>query len=171
MIIVGCDPSSKKLAFSGVNSDIGIRKHTFAILGSRWEPENALSAYANTQDFISTLITPGIPTIGSAYIEEPVIGANRRAGIVQAYVAGAVMAAMADYGLDVVTCQSSEWKKAIIGKGNANKEEVKEGLIAYYAANNLPPLTKTVLRDQDMIDAAAIFEYGRLIELRAEKVI
>ncbi len=85
-----------------------------------------------------------------AFIEEPLMAGPRniRTALQMAQVAGALMTAMPSYLVPVTT-----WKKEIVGKGNAKKEEVAEWL------KERPEYVHTG-GSQDLVDATCIRLYG-----------
>jgi|JI10StandDraft_1071094.scaffolds.fasta_scaffold1177556_1 Holliday junction resolvasome RuvABC endonuclease subunit len=85
-----------------------------------------------------------------AFIEEPLMAGPRniRTALQLAQVAGALMTTVPSYFVPVAT-----WKKEIVGKGNAKKEEVAEFLKAHHAFGH-------ALHSQDLIDATCIRLYG-----------
>lgn len=93
------------------------------------------------------------------FIEEPVVAGarNLRSSLQIAQVAGAIMAAPIDSYLVPV----SSWKKEVVGKGNANKEQVSEWL-----KDNHPYLYSITGGKQDFVDATCIRLYGDIVESR-----
>jgi hypothetical protein len=84
--------------------------------------------------------------------------------IPQAHVAGALMAATDVTGAPFLPVQVGAWKKRVVGVGNAGKELISDRIhvlwsSAWEAAQTYP---KTKGR-QDIIDAAAINLYGRML--------
>lgn len=91
-----------------------------------------------------------------AYIEEPVVAGarNLRTSLQIAQIAGVIMARVASFTLVPV----SSWKKEIIGRGNAKKEDVAEWL-----RTKRPDLYERTAGIQDRIDANCIRLYGERI--------
>jgi Holliday junction resolvasome RuvABC endonuclease subunit len=85
-----------------------------------------------------------------AFIEEPLMAGPRniRTALHLAQVAGALMTTVPSYFVPVTT-----WKKEIVGKGNAKKEEVAEFLRTHQDFIH-------VRESQDLIDATCIRLYG-----------
>lgn len=85
-----------------------------------------------------------------AFIEEPLVAGPRniRTALQMAQLAGALMSVMPSYLVPVAT-----WKKEVVGKGNATKDDV---------ADYLRPLPEFAYTDgsQDLIDATCIRMYG-----------
>ncbi len=92
------------------------------------------------------------------FCEEPLVAGRRnlRTALQMAQVVGAVMLAHPTYLVPVST-----WKKEVVGKGNASKEEVHEFLKdkpGYYYTEG----------SQDLVDATCIRMYG-LMQLEKTK--
>ena len=85
-------------------------------------------------------------------IESPIQGGSRnvRVGISLGMVAGAISVAARQAGASVELVPPSSWKKAVVGHGNANKDDVAAHLAAHH-----PHLHK-LCTSQDLIDATCI---------------
>lgn len=88
-----------------------------------------------------------------AFVEEPVVAGARniRTSLQMAQVCGVVLSALNGEVVPVST-----WKKAVVGKGNASKDEVKEWL--FNSKRDFPASAK-----QDHIDATCIRIYGETV--------
>lgn len=86
-----------------------------------------------------------------AFVEEPVVAGarNLRTSLRIAQISGAVLSAINGELVPVST-----WKKAIVGKGNAKKEEVKAWL-------KTQPEYDMAFSSQDWIDATCLRLYGQ----------
>jgi hypothetical protein len=93
-----------------------------------------------------------------AFVEAPVIAGARniQSTIKQALVNGAVLAAIQEHNIECVHVAPGIWKKAVVGHGHADKIKT-----ALWCAEYHPDLYKSIERDQDLVDAAAIFVYGQ----------
>lgn len=150
MTVIGIDPSSKKLAFcvTGHYYYVPEEHHTVRL------PEGILQATGAA--FEEALLFFQKYSDAAVYMEEPVVGRNVRSTIVQAQVGGAVMAAADRAGLPYFELvNNSHWKKEVLGKGNAKKEEISEWL-----EKNWPEAYTLAQKDQDLIDASCINRYG-----------
>ncbi len=90
------------------------------------------------------------------YAERPFVGrphGNVRTAIGQALTVGGVLAQAPG---SIYLIEQAEWKKAIIGRGNASKED-----IARWLAQEHPSLSEAAHGNQDLIDAFCISFYGR----------
>lgn len=85
-------------------------------------------------------------------IESPIQGGSRnvRVGISLGMVAGAVSVAARQAGASVVLVPPAQWKKAVVGHGNANKEQVAEWL------SHTHPDLHAKATSQDLVDAICI---------------
>ena len=104
--------------------------------------------------------------ISEAYIEAPLVGRGGvKSTLVQAYVSGAVQGMLAEDGWVVHLVPVGTWKKQVVGKGNATKEDVAE-----WAAGRKTGVVTASDNDQDVIDALALVEYGRQVRDIAEQI-
>ena len=90
-----------------------------------------------------------------AYIEAPVVGRGIGSTIVQAQVGGAVLAALETSGVETHLVNVSTWKKKVVGKGNAKKEEV-----SLWLRENWKKAYDAAEEDQDLIDACCLNRFG-----------
>ncbi len=104
------------------------------------------------------------------FVEEPLIGNNRKYSLGIAMTYGAVLSALDEvedtYPLKIFGVNVSEWKKQVIGKGNAGKDDVKNYITVVnsrYAA--------LCDGDQDQYDAACVGLYGVLVAARADSLL
>jgi Holliday junction resolvasome RuvABC endonuclease subunit len=91
----------------------------------------------------------------AVYMEMPLVGRSAHSTIVQAQVGGAVLAAADNAGVDFHLVNVNTWKKQVVGKGNAKKEDVAEWL-----RDNWPDAYTLCGGDQDLVDASALNRYG-----------
>lgn len=90
------------------------------------------------------------------YAERPFVGrphGNVRTAIGQALTVGGVLAQAPG---EIYLVEQAEWKKAVVGSGNASKGAIAEFLERHYGA-----LSAAAGGDQDIIDAFCISLYGR----------
>ena len=99
------------------------------------------------------------------WIEDIILGNNRKYSLQLAQVLGACLAAMAlvQGTCDVHLVDNKTWKKAVVGNGNASKEDVKN-----YIVESHPSYAALCEDEQDAIDAACVGLYGLTIHDRAE---
>ena len=169
-VIVGFDLSSKKVAAS-IRLE-NVRKPLFmtAELGKRWEISNAWEAYEFTADLIDKFLGESAVYV---FIEEPVVArGNARTTIKQAYIHGAVHAALAGWmAVDIQLVPITSWKMEVLGKGNAGKQAAMD-----FAIKDLHKIIQEqhqlsgVLLDQDMADAYCVMLYGEKIVERAKLI-
>ncbi|MBT7912602.1 hypothetical protein HN588_01690 [Candidatus Bathyarchaeota archaeon] len=156
-IVIGVDAASKRVAFVAI---WGHKFHTMAVtkLG-KTGAEACAGAWTVTHDFLHGLPWTDTKQI-QAYVEWPVLGRGGfRSTMVQAFTSGAVQGALHDWGCETHGANVSSWKKQVVGKGNATKDEVARSLQLRW-----PSLYATVEGDQDLCDAASIALYGRLVQ-------
>ena len=170
-IVVGIDPSSKSIAIA-----------TFKVLGEKITPlsvdkfkskakkyDPSVSAWADAQveAVMLNLMNEISGSNGiSVFIEEPIVGrGGAHSTIVQAFVSGAIQSAFTRRGATVYLVHVSKWKKEVVGKGNATKEEVAEAVKGRWSA-----IAKYARSDQDMLDAIGIGAYGAEVVKRAGRI-
>lgn len=104
--------------------------------------------------------------VDSVWVEDTLIGNNAKYSMALAETKGAVLAALArdrlTYGTDIRTVNVGTWKKAVIGRGNAGKEDVQN-----YIRVTHPAYAPLCGDDQDLYDAACVGLYGRQVLARA----
>lgn len=162
MIVLGLDPSSRKLAlvvredrktchFSAVKMpDLDISQRSYA-------------AYEAVGVFLHGLGV--LPPVRHAFVEAPIVGMTRdiQSTVKQATVSGGAQAALVEWGFGVHLVAPSSWKKTVIGKGNARKDEV--GPII---KREWPGLWLAVSGDQDLLDASALVLHGESLVARSD---
>jgi Holliday junction resolvasome RuvABC endonuclease subunit len=93
------------------------------------------------------------------FYEMPVLGRGGfRSTIVQCFTSGAVQGAIYERNCSAHQVNVSSWKKAVVGKGNADKTQVAEYLRLRWNA-----VYSAAEGNQDIYDAAAIALYGRQV--------
>lgn len=101
------------------------------------------------------------------FIEEPLVGRNTRVSLQIAQTAGAVMSSLGsglrEVHIDFVDNKS--WKKAVIGNGNANKEDITSWLKSHH-----PSYAELCGGNQDRVDATCIGIYGGQLCERATQL-
>lgn len=159
-VSLGIDPASSKIAFVAVVGDEEYKTAYYKRLGTSGG-HACSSAWHTTNLFLAVvhMTWPGLPIY--AYVESPVVGrAGVRSTMVQAFTSGAVQAALYDAGCDPQGANVSSWKKAVIGKGNATKDDVADWLQL-----RRPDLFRAAGGNQDVVDAACIALYGQQLRL------
>jgi Holliday junction resolvasome RuvABC endonuclease subunit len=163
-VIVGIDPSSRKLAccitIRGREEDIDMRTFTL----SMDKAEACWQAFQWLRDIIIEFRNNGYRVI-FAFLEDPVSG---RGGITTlrmiAETNGALMAAGRSEGIEVIKVNNSSWKKGVLGNGNTPKTKIP-GLVHKL----WPAAWRLAKGDADLIDAACINRFGEgVVRLRAK---
>jgi Holliday junction resolvasome RuvABC endonuclease subunit len=144
-----------------IGIDLGVRvahvstaRHCFSV---GLKPKQG-TRYEEIQCIAQALKTEADTEWGSdvyAYVEEPVVAGarNLRTSLRMAQVSGAILSVMSGELVPVST-----WKKAVVGKGNATKDDVR----AYLQSQ---PEFKETHGKQDWIDATCIRLYGAKLRL------
>ena len=162
-LVVGIDASSTHIAFvalHGTEFHVTVSKN----LGKSG-PEACRNAWELTLKMIGDLEkwAGNAGTAPHAFYELPVLGRGGfRSTIVQCFTSGAVQGALYERKCPTYPVNVSSWKKAVVGKGNADKGQVGEFLRHRWGA-----LYSAASGNQDVYDAACIALYGRqLLESR-----
>ena len=105
--------------------------------------------------------------VGQVWIEDVIIGNNRKYSLQLAQVLGAVMASLATgrLVLDIRRVDNKTWKKEMVGNGNASKDMVRNYIVATY-----PDYALLCGDDQDRFDACCVGLYGLRISARADQL-
>lgn len=160
-VVIGIDPSATHIAYLSLYPD-----ETWDIVVStklgKSGPEACYHARNLTLETIdrtreSTIRRFGKPLPIHCFYELPVLGRGGfRSTMVQCFTSGAVQGAIYERECASHPVNVSSWKKAVVGKGNADKGQVAEFLRlrwnAVYSASQ---------GNQDIYDAATIALYGR----------
>ena len=158
--------------------DLGIRKVAYALWARVYDEEPTLlgaEAYESPEpsrpqqlrdlgDFIYDAAHHTKPDY--VFIEETLIGNNRKYSIALAQTMGAVMYGLGlhqtESDLDIFTVNVSTWKKQVVGNGNASKTLVKNYIDVTHSAYAV-----VCGGDQDRYDAACVGLYGLSVHDRA----
>lgn len=154
-VVVGIDVGIAKVAWSVWNDDTLVGVGAYASK----EPNRAFvleDIYTN----ISTAVSPFYPDF--IFIEETLIGNNRKYSIQLSQTIGAVLAALAS-DAPIYLVNVSTWKKEVLGNGKADKTAIRD-----YVKGRDSAYAVLCGSDQDKYDAACIGYYGVLISERAE---
>lgn len=157
--VVGIDPSSKKLAFCTTDLSKGVPElHTVSL------PEGIRRATGCAYREAFSFFQYGGQEV--VYMEAPVVGRSIHPTIVQAQVGGAVMAAADSAGVKLHLVNNMSWKKKVVGKGNASKEEVASWLQQFW-----PSAYDVAEKDQDLIDACGVNRFGVANQLLMKAIL
>tara|TARA_Y100000310_G_scaffold80965_1_gene77598 strand:+ start:2066 stop:2401 length:336 start_codon:yes stop_codon:yes gene_type:complete len=93
----------------------------------------------------------------SVYIEAPVVGVGGVLGTVkQAFVSGAVQAALGIHKAEIHFVHNGTWKKHVVGHGHASKDAI----MTHVRRKHRKVFKKVVREDQDLADAFCLAQYG-----------
>jgi Holliday junction resolvasome RuvABC endonuclease subunit len=151
-LILGIDPSSKKIAACGLYDDESHNWWTVGIFANKFEPTSIREARRTMAEILS-LHRLGKKRV--AFVEEPVVGVGVRSTLVQALVSGGMQIALFDAGFTVHLVSNTRWKKALGLGGHASKDEIKARITTDH-----PQLAERCGGDQDLIDATGLALYG-----------
>lgn len=101
------------------------------------------------------------------YLEAPVVGQGGPGPTIsQAQIGGSLMACAEEMQTSLTLVNNQTWKKRVTGHGNINKDQVNEWMkdnwpeIYKAAKGHLPLCGAGPKRDQNIIDAGAIYLFG-----------
>jgi len=124
-------------------------------LNSRESKERDMAeAWLALQDWLDLRIKRDDMKEHKVFIEEPPYVHNHRTAMLLSATYGVVSTVFASNGFEVLGVPVSEWKKVVVGKGNATKEEVRRWAVEMWPNIGVESLS------QDEIDALAVFHYG-----------
>lgn len=154
-IIIGVDPAASKVAFVAICLDEFVSR-AFTRLGKSGGVA-CWGAWNTTERFVADLPWPLEGRELHAFVEAPLVGRGGvRSTMVQCFTSGAIQGALSGLGFTTQVANVSSWKKHVVGKGNAKKEEV-----AKYLRLRHPALHAASGGNQDIIDASCIALFGR----------
>jgi len=148
--IAGIDPGSFVIATAVCDED-GMLLRTFLAEPPKQRVNLALSRlWPLVQEFRKHLSPE---RLDFCYIEEPIYAGAFKATVAISMVCGAIVVTLQQLGIPYSFVGNGVWKKSLIGRGNATKDEIKAWVIARFeVADDLR---------QDCYDAIAIAEWGR----------
>ena len=166
-LVVGIDPSSKKIALTyslvEINKDkkiykiptSGLNVETIVFNKKNTKQFASLEAFNFSDNFCQKILKEFSKHPIHIYLESPVLGVNVHATIVQSFISGALQAGFAKNNLSITMANNTTWKKDVTGKGNHKKDEVSNWVKENHLSNY-----KILGEDQDLIDAYCIMLYG-----------
>ena len=161
MRVLGIDLGIRKIACAALDGEALVHAEAYEVDAElpRDLQLRSLAAYAHD--------AAQLANADSVWIEDTIIGNNRRFSIRLAETKGAVMAGLSSlrlqHGTDIRLVDNNTWKKVVVGQGHATKDQVKDYINVSRGA--YAPLCGD---DQDLYDAACIGLYGATILERAE---
>ena len=88
-----------------------------------------------------------LPEILLGFSEAAIFVQNHKVAITLGYVVGAVWLSLLQAGIDTVKIDNRQWKKVVLNKGNATKQDIKDYAIDKWG---------DIFPEQDFADAACI---------------
>lgn len=164
-LIVGCDPSAKKIALVGKETVLNVQHAESFILYKGKEtqtPETIFRAMLAMREYLDKIA----PLIGDgpryAFVEKPLVG---RGGVVttmkQAYVGGVIRACLVEAGFVVHDVAHATWKSYLGVKGGKGTTTVTQKANVHRAVKiRWPKVEGLIAGDGDLTDAAGICLYG-----------
>lgn len=163
-LVVGCDPSAKKIALVAmdtVTKTFLTRAYVLYKTGKQ-SPESMARALGYMEEFCSELSNVSRHD-RFAWVEDPLVGKGGvRSTMVQAYIGGIIRGTLCRSGFTVYGANQSTWKKQVCNNGHAQKPDVERVVKVAW-----PKVHPYVEHDGDLTDAAAISLYGQQILARS----
>lgn len=151
-LVIGVDPAASKAAFVALYGNEFVMRSAQRLGKSGGQA--CFKATHAIESFVLAL--PWNVDHKFAYIEAPVVGRGGvRTTMVQCFTSGAIQGALHGLGFTTEIANVSSWKKRVVGKGNATKEQVAEHLRLRW-----PALYSAANGDQDLVDASCIAIFG-----------
>jgi Holliday junction resolvasome RuvABC endonuclease subunit len=154
MSVVGVDLGISKVALVFTDGTDILAETYASSSSSRADCLRELGQFANS---LALFTQPS-----SIWIEDTLIGNNRKYSIQLAETKGAVMAALAIRHIPIELVNVATWKREIVGKGNADKTAVRNHIHDSY-----PAYAPHCGDDQDLFDASCVALYGLKVLDRA----
>ena len=147
-LYMGLDCSSKAIHSVWIdNTEQLVTQHKWASKNKDFESRFLDFGEAFLEDISKIKVLLGKTSTVQAAVESPIYIQNPKATIAIASVAGLVRFICFISDMGCVYVDNTKWKRDIIGKGNASKDEIKEFAIEKWG-DNFP--------EQDYADAACI---------------
>lgn len=169
-LIVGCDASSKRLAFFVIQGVTNTTRTEVLLLApklsDKFHPANLYAARVSVRTFLNELKPISAGTDKWLVIEYPVVGrGGSRATIVQSLVQGVVQECFYEAGYNIQTVYPGTWKswlgvntrskRSSSNHGRGGKPAIRQAMKAKY-----PKDAQACGGDDDLYDAAAIARWG-----------
>lgn len=161
---IGVDPSTNDIACVAISDDVTLVR-SYPLHG-RDITTRIAGAFHVPQRFVQYVYdqTGELPKL--VVLEAPVAMRGRQTIIKLAQISGALIAGFDNVmGTPPLLVQSGSWKKEVVGKGNANKQQVEE-----WVRDEWPEFHRRSAGDQDTLDAACIARYAALVDRRVGHV-
>lgn len=170
LTVAGVDPNSHKLALVETRRNRQRKPflHTYNLGNGDYE-ERCDRAFEEIRWYCQAVEErDGSPV--KVFLEAPVMGkGGPGATIPQAYVEGAVMAAVKQSGADITLINNQSWKKQVLGNGNIAKVDIAPKIKELWPElyDKVPIVNDTSVTpdwrgkpDQDLIDAGCLNLFG-----------
>lgn len=149
-----------------VGIDLGVHKITLCLIRDG-EPVYGETFVARTGEergnelaYLAICAHQFVKTVGAdeVWIEDTLVGNNRKYSIQLSELLGATRAKVSDLDVKVSVVNNKTWKKFVVGNGNSNKDAIRS-----YVEREFPVYAVTCGDDQDQRDAACVGLYGARI--------
>lgn len=154
MTVIGVDYGVRKLALAALPT--GRRRGPQGVFSCFWKPDRtANDILGAVEDTVITWVETQLADTDdvSVIIEYPYFAKNAKVSVRMGMMAGALFSAFHQYTDNIRFVEPAAWKKQIVGRGNANKEDTMKWLRGHY-----PKLT---FINDDEADAYCLALYGK----------
>ena len=158
-VYLGIDPASTRIAYVAFsdNQEDDTFLYGFNKKLGKSGGEACAAVWKYTEAIVATIDNQWPEASINAFIESPVVGVGGvRSTMVQCFTSGAIQGSLYERGITSQVANVSSWKKHIVGKGNATKDDVAE-----YLRHRWASLYREANGNQDIYDAACIALFGR----------
>ena len=161
VIVVGCDPSSAKLAFCATPPDDSLHPQMWTKALGKNPPSACAAAYAEIERIVTVQY---VDMDVHLYIERPIVARGHGPGssFPQVRVNGAIHAACGKLDVFIQEIDQASWKKHIAGRANIPKDAIATAVLQAW-----PRAYDAARGDKDLYDAAGINSFARWIERAA----
>lgn len=160
MLIVGIDPSAKRIAIVAHETILKVQAVKTADLYLKGETKQTMESLGRAvtamEDFVAWAdeVCPSSPRV--AWVEDPLVGRGGTTTTVkQSYVGGIIRGVLVASSFQVYGVNVSTWKSQVCGNGRADKRDVSRAVGVRW-----PKIARLVGDDVDLTDAAAICIYA-----------
>lgn len=167
MLVVGVDPSARKIAIASKHLVLNVAStHVFTLYKATEKQTVETMGKALRDMALFVQWADDIAGNGEkcAWVESPLVG---RGGVTttmkQAYVGGIIRATLHEAGFKVYDVNVSSWKADVIGNGRATKADVRRAVRTQW-----PKIESLAGNDGDLWDAAGIALYGERVLHKAK---
>lgn len=162
-VVIGIDPSSKKLAFVITKNGRSPRVVTRSLPDPSDHATKADWAERHTRRVASPYVKKGYRVV--VFLEEPVVGrGGAYTTIIQATVGGGILVGAKRAGVkEIHRVNNQRWKKSVVGNGGVDKAKIKQHVAKVWPVVYEMSKGPKGAADSDVCDAACINLHGQKV--------